>query len=82
MTINHDRRPCLWGLLVILGVFLVVPLLPYALADKDSLILVPNPGADLWRDARQSLSGTTQVKGVGTGVLIQDTGERWRTYRI
>ncbi len=83
MTVNHNRRPYLWGMLAILGAFLILPLLPYALADKDSFTLVPNPGADLWRDARRSLPGTTQVKGVvETGVLIQDTGERWRIYRI
>lgn len=81
MTPRHDRRLYPWGLLVILGVFLVVPLLPYALAEKDSPILVPNPGAELWRDARRAQAGTTQVAGVETGVLIDDGGERWRAYR-
>ncbi len=65
MTVNHDRRSFLWGGLVILGAFLIVPLLPYAFAAKNSPILVPNPGADLWRDARQAFPGTTQVGGGG-----------------
>lgn len=46
---------------------------------------VLNPAAELWRDVRQRYapsSGTTQVKGVDTGVLINTNGDRWRKFRI
>ena len=82
MTANHGRRPYRWAMLLMLGIALAMPLLPYALAGKDSPIVVPNPGAELWRDARQALEGTTQVRGVDAGVLINDAGERWRAYRV
>jgi formate dehydrogenase subunit gamma len=47
--------------------------------------VVPNPGADYWRDVRQrdaAVSGNTQVKGVDSGILISQSGEQWRHYRI
>lgn len=52
--------------------------------DAASPIMVPNPAADLWRAVRQrdaAASGRTQVAGVDTGVLIQTSGEDFRTYR-
>lgn len=50
----------------------------------DSPIMVPNPAADLWRAVRQREApavGSTQVRGVETGVLIERSGEDWREYR-
>ena len=44
-----------------------------------------SPGAELWREVRQRdlpLSGTTQVKGVDTGVLINAQGDKWARFRI
>jgi formate dehydrogenase subunit gamma len=44
-----------------------------------------SPGAELWREVRQRdlpLSGTTQVKGVDTGVLINVQGDRWARFRV
>ena len=49
-----------------------------------SPIMVPNPGADLWRAVRQREApaiGGTQVRGVETGVLIERSGEDFRNYR-
>jgi formate dehydrogenase subunit gamma len=71
----------LW-LACLLAVMLLVPLIPYTSADRGN---VPNPGADLWRDVRQRegpVTGTTQVKGVDTGVLINARGEQWRQFRM
>ena len=74
---------------------LLLPLVPYAIqAATDSTnnkqavvnpIEVPNPGAELWRDARQRdrvMVGNTQVKGVDTGMLINKSGEDWRRFRM
>lgn len=44
-----------------------------------------NPGAELWRDVRQRDApsrGSTQIKGVDTGVLINANGDRWRHFRL
>ncbi len=43
-----------------------------------------NPGAELWREVRQregEVRGTTQVRSKGADVLINVSGEEWRTYR-
>lgn len=52
--------------------------------NPDSPIMVPNPGADLWRAVRQRGVpgvGATQVRGVDSGVLINKSGEEFRNYR-
>ena len=44
-----------------------------------------NPGSDLWREVRQRdlpVTGTSQVKGVESGVLINVQGDRWARFRI
>lgn len=44
-----------------------------------------NPGADLWREVRQRdlpMAGTSQVRGVETGVLINVQGDRWARFRM
>jgi formate dehydrogenase subunit gamma len=76
-----------WVVVTVLAV-LILPLLPYAFIDDaggtPAVISVPNPGADLWREVRQrdtALSGSTQVRGVDTGVLINSGGEEWREFR-
>jgi len=49
-----------------------------------SPIMVPNPATDLWRAVRQregAASGQTQVRGIETGVLIEQRGEAFREYR-
>lgn len=71
---------------LLFGLIVAMLSLP-ALAEEGSgasPIMVPDPGADLWRAVRQrgaAESGSTQVRGVETGVLIQQRGEDWRSYR-
>ncbi len=73
-------------LLSLLLLALILPLIPYAVAELgDRAGKVVNPGSELWRDVRQrdsSVTGTTQVKGVETGTLINVYGEEWRNYRM
>ncbi len=48
-------------------------------------VKIANPGSDLWREVRQReglTEGTTQVKGVDAGVLINTGGEAWRQLRV
>ena len=52
--------------------------------DPASPIMVPNPARDLWRAVRQRDApavGTTQARGVETGILIESSGEAFRNYR-
>jgi len=83
--IRHHRM-VVFSLLSLLVLTLVLPLIPYAIADLGkSAGKVVNPGADLWREVRQRDSvvvGTTQVKGVDSGVLINVYGEDWRQFRM
>ena len=92
-TRRRDRRGLVTRLLVLVLAFvLIAPLVPYALAYVDPANN-PNPGTDLWRDVRQrqaTLAGephdlgpaTTQVRGVDTAVLINQSGEEWRLFRM
>jgi hypothetical protein len=54
-----------FSLLSLLVLTLVLPLIPYAVAELSGTAgKVVNPGAELWRDVRQrdrSVVGTTQV---------------------
>jgi len=83
--IRHHRMVLYW-LLSLLVLTLVLPLIPYAIAEIDPFAgQVANPGAELWRDVRQrdgSVAGSTQVKGVDTGILINTWGEDWRKFRM
>ena len=78
--IRHHRMVVYW-LLSLLVLTLVLPLIPYAIAEIDPFAgQVANPGAELWRDVRQrdrSVTGSTQVKGVETDVLINTFGGKW-----
>jgi len=83
--IRHHRM-VVFSLLSLLVLTLILPLIPYAVADLgQSAGKVVNPGADLWREVRQrdrSVIGSTQVKGVDSGVLINVYGEDWRQFRM
>ena len=83
--IRHHRM-LVFSLLSLLVLTLVLPLIPYAVADLGaSAGKAVNPGADLWREVRQrdrGVMGTSQVKGVDSGVLINVYGEDWRQFRM
>jgi formate dehydrogenase subunit gamma len=83
--IRHHRM-VVFSVLSLLVLTLVLPLIPYAVAERGDLAgKVVNPGAELWRDVRQrdrSVAGTTQVQGVDTGILINVYGEDWRRFRM
>ena len=87
--IRHHRM-VVFSLLSLLVLTLILPLIPYAVAELgdtagDTSGKVVNPGAELWREVRQrdrSVVGVTQVRGVDTGVLINVYGEDWRQFRM
>ncbi|MGB5474299.1 MAG: formate dehydrogenase subunit gamma [Gammaproteobacteria bacterium] len=80
------HRMVAYSLLSLLVLTLVLPLIPYAVADRgDTTGKVVNPGTELWRDVRQrdrAVAGSTQVRGVDTGILINVYGEDWRVFRM
>lgn len=80
------HRKVAYSLLSLLVLTLVLPLIPYAAAEKDETAgKVFDPGAELWRDVRQrdrDVIGTTQMKSVDAGVLINEHGETWRNFRM
>ena len=88
---RHARYPRTIGrwLLALLLIGLLAPLIPYALGQLDGSPaavsgVVPNPGTAIWNDIRQRdvpTAGTTQARGVDSGILISEAGEAWRQYR-
>ena len=87
--IRHHRM-VVFSMLSLLVLTLVLPLVPYAVAELGDTASttggkVANPGSELWREVRQrdrSTVGATQVKGVDSGVLINVYGEDWRQFRM
>jgi len=83
--IRHHRM-VVFSLLPLLVLALVLPLIPYAMAELgDPSGKVVNPGVELWNDVRQrdrTVDGSTQVRGVDTGILINVYGEDWRQFRM
>ena len=81
---------CVFTLLFIV----TVPLIPYVIdahavgpqaSRVETLAALEHPAINLWNDVRQrnqQVQGTTQVRGVETGVLINKGGEDWRHFRI
>jgi formate dehydrogenase subunit gamma len=41
----------------------------------------PGNNAPMWRDVREGVNQTTQVRGVETNVLVQSSGQSWRELR-
>ncbi len=47
-------------------------------------VTAQSPGSDLWREIRQRslpLAGTSQVRGVESGILINEYGDSWARFR-
>lgn len=56
---------------------------PQSKMENQSIQLI-NPGIDLWRNIRQReeiLPGTSQIKGVDSGILINARGDKWTFFR-
>jgi len=79
-------RGLIWqfAALCIVGLLLASPPSFAAQDNPNSPIMVPNPSTDLWRAVRQREApavGSTQIRGVETGMLISRSGDDWRNYR-
>ncbi len=74
----------LLALLVCLA--LLAPMTAAAQPDDQHMpVTVASPGIALWQEVRQRdtlATGTTQVRGVESGVLIAPSGEAFRDYRV
>ena len=72
--------------ILIVLLFASLPLASQAeVGDGSDGVLMKDPGSELWRDIRQRenfLNGTTQVKGVDSGILINTQGDRWARFRV
>ncbi len=76
-------------LMIILLMVLSAGVLNTAQAAPERGVVVVSPAGDLWREVRQrqgempaQLVGSTQVKGMETGVLIRSAGQEWRQFRM
>ena len=75
-----------------------LPLIPYAInayaedlkagesgMEANKVVALQNPAIDLWNEVRQrnaETQGSSQVKSVDSGILINKTGEDWRRFRM
>ncbi|MCW8935860.1 MAG: formate dehydrogenase subunit gamma [Gammaproteobacteria bacterium] len=81
---------CVLSLLFVLA----APLIPYVIdahaedvtsSKANKPVALQHPGINLWNDVRQRnevTQGSSQVKGVDSGILINKTGEDWRRFRM
>jgi len=92
---KSDRvRKTLFFCVLSLLIVVTVPLVPYAIdaqavAEKqikaDNVVALPNPAINLWNEVRQRnaiTEGSSQVKSVDSGILINKAGEDWRRFRM
>lgn len=97
IVIRGRAAPGLPGYALVLLLFsllmmIAIPAFAEEGASQHKPVSVPNPAIGLWRavnpqqlpavDASQLSKGSTQVKGVQSGVLINQQGERWRIFRM
>lgn len=73
---------------------LAAPLIPYVIdaqaedvktSEAGNVVALQNPAINLWNDVRQrnaATEGTSQVKSVDSGILINVAGEDWRRFRM
>lgn len=76
------RKPLILIGLMLLSLVLLLPLIPYGFAQDAAQMDVPNPGTGLWREVRGGVVANTQTLGTDSGVLIDDAGQAWRSYRV
>lgn len=79
------RNWIVWGLLF----FLFSLSMPVSASnegrDSARAVIVENPASDLWRAVRQRegmSEGTSQVKSMDSGMLINPYGDQWREFRM
>ena len=87
------RKAFFFSMLSLLFV-VAVPLVPYAFdalavdvtqKKADDVVALQSPAIDLWNNVRQRngvIEGSSQVKSVDSGILINKTGEDWRRFRL
>jgi formate dehydrogenase subunit gamma len=83
-SLDHKSLGC-WLLLLWLSLLPLQGLAEAKVSREMPSSAVLNPGADLWRDVRQRdmpVAGTTQVRSVDSGVLINTNGDKWRKFRV
>ncbi len=82
-----EPQGLVWKLATLLVVSLLFMAAPATAQDADpniSPFTVPHPSTELWEAVRQRggpAVGSTQVRGVDSGVLILKSGEDFRNYR-
>jgi len=64
-----------------LALVLLLPLVPYVMASSG--VQLTHPGADLWNAVRERVQApmSTQVPNIDGTVLINRSGEDWKTFR-
>lgn len=87
-------RKVIYACVLSLFFVLTAPLIPYVIdaqaedmqsSKADKPVALQNPAINLWNDVRQRngvTQGSSQVKGVDRGILINKTGEDWRRFRM
>jgi len=87
------RKAFFYSMLSLLFV-VAVPLIPYAFEaqavdvkqnEAGKVVALQSPAINLWNNVRQrdgEIQGSSQVKSVDSGILINKTGEDWRRFRI
>jgi len=93
-TKSARMRKTVYFSILSLLIVLALPLIPYAFDalavdvkqnKEDKLVALQSPAINLWNDVRQrngKIEGTSQVKSVDSGILINKTGEDWRRFRL
>ncbi len=95
--ISRMRKTFLFCVLSLL-IVTALPLIPYAInvyaedlkagesgTEANKVVALQNPAIDLWNEVRQrntETQGSSQVKSVDSGILINKTGEDWRRFRM
>lgn len=88
------KRKVVYCCVLSLFFVLAAPLIPYVIdanaesvktSKADKPVALQHPAINLWNDVRQRngvTQGSSQVKGVDSGILINKAGEDWRRFRM
>lgn len=93
-TKSGRMRKAFYFSVLSLLIVVALPLIPYAFdalavdakqTNEDKFVALQNPAINLWNNVRQRdgvIEGSSQVKSVDSGVLINKAGEDWRRFRL